>query len=356
MKVVLIISGSVGAVKAPGLVRELLLDNNNTSDGDETRVKAVVTDCAWNFLKKGGAAEAYDSLYRQSNLELGCPVFRDADEWTYAKVGDPVLHIDLAKWGDVLVVAPASKNTIAKFAMGLADNLATCVFAAWREEKPIVVAPAMNSFMWDAVTTREHVATLERRGVIVVPPVAKTLACGDVGIGALADIATIAEVVKGVDPTDLFAPFERPEFLSGALESVQQFLASSSCAAPDRRIVLVTSGGTSVPLERNEVRSVENFSTGTRGALLAERFCGSGNAVIFLTRRGSKAPRDISKDYISVGFRSVGEYLWLLRGIAKLLHQRGSHAMLVLAAAVSDYFVPKHLMPRHQWHSSHHLH
>jgi phosphopantothenoylcysteine decarboxylase len=97
----------------------------------------------------------------------------------------------------VLVIAPASANTLAKLAGGLADNLLTCVARAWdfAGGKPVLVAPAMNTAMWVHPLTAAHLAALAAFGVRVVPPVSKALACGDVGVGALAPVADIVAAV-----------------------------------------------------------------------------------------------------------------------------------------------------------------
>ena len=126
-------------------------------------------------------------------------VLTDRDEWCeVAEVGDKVLHIELRRWADVFVVAPCSANTLAKLANGLCDNLLTCVARAWPiGTKPLVCAAAMNTAMWEHPFTAKHVSTLRQElGVLFVPPVAKKLACGDFGMGALASIASIVGVVR----------------------------------------------------------------------------------------------------------------------------------------------------------------
>ena len=90
----------------------------------------------------------------------GVPVFADADEWRWQSRGDSVLHIQLRQWADVAVVAPLSANTLAKAALGLCDNLATCVLRAWDWRKPLVVAPAMNTMMYEHPVTHEHLGRL----------------------------------------------------------------------------------------------------------------------------------------------------------------------------------------------------
>lgn len=138
-------------------------------------------------------------------------------------VRDQVIpHIALRQWAELLIVAPLDANTLAKFALGLSDNLLSSLFRAWDFEKPVILAPAMNTLMWEGPVTLRHLRTLlEDRGdgsqpriwtlaeadavfarhaprIVLIPPQAKRLACGDVGVGAMAEVATIAEVVRGV--------------------------------------------------------------------------------------------------------------------------------------------------------------
>jgi len=157
-------------------------------------------------------------------------VWTDEDEWfrsrhvkivrhfdRYAEQAhqkdDPVLHINLRKWADMFVVAPLSADTLAKMSVGKCDNLLTCVFRAWDFDKPVVLAPAMNSFMWSNPWTNMQMNILSNvkgpnvqgpsggRNVHFIDPQSKVLACGDEGIGAMADISTIVDVVNGLDET-----------------------------------------------------------------------------------------------------------------------------------------------------------
>jgi phosphopantothenoylcysteine decarboxylase len=91
---------------------------------------------------------------------------------------------------------PGAANTLAKVANGLCDNLLTCVVRAWDWSKPLLLAPAMNTLMWDSPFTEQHLAACRRLGAMVVPPVAKRLACGDVGAGAMAAPADVAAACR----------------------------------------------------------------------------------------------------------------------------------------------------------------
>jgi phosphopantothenoylcysteine decarboxylase len=123
-------------------------------------------------------------------------IFHDANEWQDYTVGtDTVLHIELRKWADVLVIAPLSANTLGKIANGLCDNLLTCVVRCWDPAKPMVLAPAMNTYMWENPFTARHLGVLKEFPFMrIVPPVSKTLACKDTGVGALAEVEDILRI------------------------------------------------------------------------------------------------------------------------------------------------------------------
>jgi len=141
------------------------------------------------------------SLYFWDPTKALINVYTDKDERPgqhYVKDA-PILHIELAKWANVLAIAPLTANTLAKMANGICDNLLTSVVRAWDLEKPIVLAPAMNTKMWDNPFTQEHLAKLwliYRNKITIVDPVSKKLACGDEGMGAMADIKDIVAAVS----------------------------------------------------------------------------------------------------------------------------------------------------------------
>ena len=141
-RILLGITGSVAAVRSPRLFQGLRELGHS--------VRAVATEPALYFFDP-------DELVADEPA-----LFRDRDEWpgsTYHR-DDPVLHIVLRDWADVLCVAPLDANTLAKFSLGLADNLLTCLFRAWDFSKPIVLAPAMNTRMWESPVTLRHLRQL----------------------------------------------------------------------------------------------------------------------------------------------------------------------------------------------------
>ena len=127
-------------------------------------------------------------------------VFRDEDEWSaWTERTDPVLHIELRRIAHVICIAPLSANTLGKLANGLSDNLLTSVFRAWdfKAEKPAIVAPAMNTAMYENPITGIQEAFLrEKLKVHVLETVEKLLICNDKGKGAMAEVKTIVEAIQ----------------------------------------------------------------------------------------------------------------------------------------------------------------
>jgi len=207
------VTGSVAAIRTPWLFAALRAQNHV--------VRVVATEPSLYFFRA-------DELISASNENAGTTaghgvLFRDRDEWPGSRYhrDDPVLHIEFRNWASLLVVAPLDANTLAKFAQGLCDNFLTCLFRAWDFSKPVILAPAMNTLMWQSPVTVRHLGqllldhgkspslpsdwSLETASVhfarhapnlILIPPQSKRLACGDVGVGAMAEVATIAEVVR----------------------------------------------------------------------------------------------------------------------------------------------------------------
>ena len=105
-------------------------------------------------------------------------------------------YVQLVEWADTAVVAPLSANSLAKLSMGLCDNVVTSVARCWpMRERPLLLAPAMNTKMWEHPATRQQLAALEAMGARVLAPVSKRLACGDVGTGAMAGVDDIVAAV-----------------------------------------------------------------------------------------------------------------------------------------------------------------
>jgi len=217
--VLLGVTGSVAAILTPNLYDELKRAGH--------RVKVVATQAALYFFD-AALLDPVDPQRPQRNSEV---VILDEDEWPGRGQGrqyqrtDRVLHIELRRWADLLLVAPLDANTLAKLATGLADNCLTCVWRAWDRNRPIVLAPAMNTLMWEHPLTGRHLRQLamdagtaspsanldlmdlvgwinaQCRGLQIVAPRSKRLACDDVGVGAMASLEDLVAAVQALTQT-----------------------------------------------------------------------------------------------------------------------------------------------------------
>ncbi|XP_022814235.1 phosphopantothenoylcysteine decarboxylase-like [Spodoptera litura] len=184
-KLLLAATGSVAALKIPTLIKALLEIPADQMTYD-FEVHLVVTEHAKHFFK-------------MSDLPAHVKVYDDSLEWqAWKQRGDPVLHIELGKLADIMVIAPLDANTLAKMAQGLCDNLLTCTTRAWDMSKPLIFCPAMNTRMWEHPVTTQQIRLLKEWGHMEIPPISKTLMCGDTGVGAMAEVETIVEKIKNV--------------------------------------------------------------------------------------------------------------------------------------------------------------
>ncbi len=216
-QILLIVSGGIAAYKALELIR--LLRRQGCG------VTCVLTENGGQFVTKL-------SLQALSEAKVYSDLFSLTDE---SEMG----HIQLSRAADLLVVAPATANILAKMAAGLADDLATTVLLA--TDKPVLVAPAMNVRMWLHPATQSNITTLRQRGVHVVEPTEGAMACNEFGPGRLAEPPDILAAINAVlDPA--------PGPLAG-------------------RHALVTSGPTHEPID--PVRYLANRSSGRQGHAIA---------------------------------------------------------------------------------------
>ncbi|KAK7404108.1 hypothetical protein QQX98_010124 [Neonectria punicea] len=200
--VLLAASGSVATIKLVQIIEGL-------SKHDNISIRVILTGSAVHFL--AGQSREQPTVSAVNYMPNVDAVYTDASEWaTPWKRGAPILHINLRKWADVLVIAPLSANTMAKMVNGLCDNLLSSVIRAWDAtgtvdggiKKKIIVAPSMNTAMWRHPITAKQIKTLEEEWggengwVEVLRPVSKALACGDVGEGGMVSWQVIVSVIE----------------------------------------------------------------------------------------------------------------------------------------------------------------
>ncbi|KAI9598056.1 putative phosphopantothenoylcysteine decarboxylase [Syncephalis fuscata] len=171
------VTGSVATIKLPLLIRQLM---EQAPKNQQVDIRVVPTKHAEHFFNKN---------------DIKVPIYRDEEEWSsWSSVADDVLHIELRKWADIMVIAPLDANTLAKLSHGQCDNLLTCIARAWDTNRPVLVCPAMNTHMWSHPFTQQHLTTLQDQlGWKVHGPISKRLACGDTGMGAMSEVESIAK-------------------------------------------------------------------------------------------------------------------------------------------------------------------
>ncbi|GAA5868258.1 hypothetical protein JCM8547_002296 [Rhodosporidiobolus lusitaniae] len=195
-------SGSVASIKCPLIVTELL-------KFEQVDVQVVATKSAAHF---------FDVQALEKEQEGRVRVWTDQDEWAgWTKIGDPVLHIELRRWADVVLVAPCSANTLAKITHGICDNILvrhppsllssitrltlflmeqTSFLRALPTFVPVYLFPAMNTHMFShPLTARQLKVVQEELGYKVYGPIGKKLACGDIGLGAMYEWSDIVQLV-----------------------------------------------------------------------------------------------------------------------------------------------------------------
>ena len=208
-----------------------------------------------------------------------------------------VEHVALAQAADVVVIAPATANAIAKIAAGIADDMLGCTMLATKA--PVIVAPAMNVNMYQNPITQENIAKLRARGFIIVGPASGWLACGMTGLGRLADVEEIIGAIKRV-------------------------LAKKVDLAGKK--IVVTAGGTQEPLD--PVRHLTNRSSGKMGYALAEAARDRGAKVTLVTAP-TALPEPVGVEVVNV--RTAQE---MFAAVKKAVAKADA---LIMAAAVADY-------------------
>lgn len=247
-RVLLVISGGIAAYKSLDLIRRLREAGAS--------VRCVLTEGGAKFVTPLSVSalseeQVYTDLWALTDenqlRSRGCGSIAPTEQ-SRKTMG----HIRLSREADLIVVAPASANLIARMAQGLADDLAGTLLLA--TDKPVMIAPAMNGMMWQHAATQANIATLEARGVMRIGPARGAMACGEEGEGRMAEVADILAAIA--------AHFAKPGPLSG-------------------RRAIVTSGPTFEPID--PVRFIGNRSSGKQGHAIAEALRDQGAETILIS-------------------------------------------------------------------------
>ena len=275
--IVLGVTGSIAAYKAA------VLSSSLVKEGAEVRV--IETK---NALKLVGEATFEGLTHNRVLIDTFSPDNASGVE-----------HVDLAGWTDVFVVAPASADIIAKFACGIADDMLSTAFLAVRRDTPVLVAPAMNTNMYENPATQENLATLRRRGIKIIEPSSGYLACGTEGKGRMAEPSEILfHIEAAVSEQDLFG-----------------------------KKIVVSAGPTAEDID--PVRFITNRSSGKMGFAIAESAARRGALVTLVSGPTVLSASPLIEKVISV--RSADEMHEAIISEAKDAYA------VIMAAAVADY-------------------
>lgn len=282
MKILLGVSGGIAAYKALELVRLWV------KVGCEIQV--VMTEGAKQFIAPLSFQALSGHKVRDSLFDL--------------EQEDAMGHIALARWPDVIVLAPASADLLARLRVGMADDLLTTLCLA--TDKPIMFAPAMNRLMWTNPATQENIVALQQRGWMMISPESGEQACGEVGAGRLAEPLTIADFVSGF---------------------MEKRIATANQAWLGKR-VLITAGPTFEDLD--PVRFIGNRSSGKMGFAIAQQAVEMGAEVTLITGPVALAtPHGVRR----VDVRSA---LQMFSAVQQCYAQAD---VMIAAAAVADFRV-----------------
>jgi len=272
--VVLGITGSIAAYKAAELASKL------TQAG--VRVDVVMTEAAQKFISPL-------TLRSLTHRSVASDMWEPSEEYR-------IIHVSLAQAANVIVIAPATANIIARIACGMADDLLSATVLA--TGAPVIIAPAMNTNMYENPVTQENLAKLKERGFTIIEPDCGRLACDAVGKGRLAETEQI-------------------------IGAIQMLLGRDGDMAGKK--VVVTAGGTREPID--PVRFIGNRSSGKMGYALAEAARDRGASVTLISAASLPEPAGMVVVYVESAAQ-------MLDAVQKAV--KGSNA-LVMAAAVADF-------------------
>lgn len=284
-KILVIMTGSIACYKACHVLSQLKQKGH--------AVKVVLSPSSLNFIGKStiegltGEAPITDMYSSGNNMD----------------------HINLMRWADLILVAPATANYINKVAHGLGDDLLTTLFLAHDFNKPFLIAPAMNTKMYLHPTTQHSIEKLKSMKIEILETASGVLACGEVGSGKL------------LEPTLILEEIERrlTPNLGKAINKVSTGMR-----------VLITAGGTSEPID--DVRVITNKSTGKTAAEIADALIRSGIEVTYLHSTRAILPEGTCEKLQYETFQDLKTHL--LQTL-----QQNHYQAVIHAAAVSDYSV-----------------
>jgi phosphopantothenoylcysteine decarboxylase/phosphopantothenate--cysteine ligase len=308
-KILFLLTGSIACFKACQVVSQLI------KAGHEIEIAASTS-----ALKFVGEATLEGLTSR--------PIHKDTFE-----SGKYMAHIHLMRWADIIVLAPATANTINKMAGGIGDDLVTTLFLAHDFKKSFLVAPAMNTQMYKHPATQSSLAKLQQWGLTILDSPVGNLACGESGEGRLLAPELITEAIETHLASTVLATTEASTDSKHNQTSLNGEMKSQSGPNPQsspKLNILITAGGSREPLDG--VRAITNFSSGRTAAQIADYFISKHHFITYLHASGAALPLGGCTKESFLSFKDLDQSL------TQLLRQKNFDAVIHLAA-VSDYSV-----------------
>ena len=347
-RILLGVTGSVAAVKGPEFACKLAREGNDvcvllTRGGENFWTKAGEYDPqSWeefnSYVGSGGAGGHADEKVAAASAASSTTAPRGEitvhtadDEWKgWNRLGDPVLHIDLRDWADMAIVAPLSAHTLAKFATGLSDDTLSCCIRAWdfghgkRPGKPLILAPAMNTAMWEHPLTQSQLNTIKtfwnlnrqgENGIIIVEPQSKKLACGEIGTGAL---ASVSDILTATNQTMERMRMQRKERIRSSLVAFakerfdQQNNESREIASCERGGINRQQENILAPISPSHIDLIETVLPKlglTSDSLLVDLGCGDGRWMVAAAEkyRCKCIGYDIDEKRLEIASKAISE-------------------------------------------------
>ncbi len=269
------ITGSIAAYKTISLISDLKKSGYN--------VKCILTKNATHFITPL-------TLQTLSQNKVFTNTFATAEEY--------IDHIELVKWADIMLIAPATANFIAKAAAGIADDMLTSIFLAINYNVPIMISPAMNTEMWDNPITQKNINILKSLNATILLPQHGLQACGDIGVGRMMEPEDIFEYINNLNKSDFSLKGKK---------------------------ILITAGPTIEQLD--PIRYLSNHSSGKMGYALVTEALNQGAEVLLIT-----GPTNIEKPCCKVISINTADEMH-----SAVLKHISDFDVFISAAAVSDY-------------------
>lgn len=300
-EILLLVSGSIAAYKSCVLASQLVQKGFS--------VQVALTPHAERFI----GPSTFEGL-------TGHPPLIDTFESHHA-----MDHIHWIRRADLILLCPATANTINQMAQGIANNIVTTFFLAHDFKKPFWVAPAMNSAMYRHPITQNSMTKLKSFGLTFLEPTSGPLACGERGPGRLMEPEDILQAIENY--------FRQEAMTNEDTQPIEALpIESSESSSSIKEKILITSGGTQEPID--SMRVLTNLSTGTTGSRIAEAFVAAGFEVHYLKGRGAQCP--FAADLITE-FSSFDDLDNKLQDLLARNEYRG----VIHAAAVSDFHLSR---------------